>query len=410
MPRLPHQFASAAARPTVPGINPHTHQGHTRIRPTSASGRPRAHRHRNLLDRAGAQHPHSASWSRRPREATCCPRSRRPRVASRPPPAPHLPASPRMFCRPPRRQPHHDEAGRRFPRPTDRIRQPDRLQCHPQPTARHMAIPQQRIHRTFHRVRRNHQHSPPRSRASKSPKADPACPAPGRLPRARPERASSTISRSIRPPAMLCHSGPFRCTTPSRAVTPPAPSLPSASANPPTGASARSIEGPATPRPEARRHSCPYLARPALPALRPRPAAPPDSRPPPSAPAPRQRSPRRATPCRSARPLTGPYADHRSPLPGTPHPRNCPSPASITAGPTCATRAALTIGRMTGATDHSPIDRAHPKAGRPPPSFPRKRDPLRVQHLPRPLPPRSTAPASLFVSLLFISSSQIVPK
>ncbi len=51
------------------------------------------------------------------------------------------------------------------------------------------------------------------------------------------------MRRSIRPPRLECHSGPARLTSPSRALAPPVPSAPIASATAPVRASLATIDG-----------------------------------------------------------------------------------------------------------------------------------------------------------------------
>src|SRR5438552_2250781 len=65
------------------------------------------------------------------------------------------------------------------------------------------------------------------------PSRPPAASSTGPPSSARARRRSSTIWRSMRPPALLAHSGPARLTTPRRTLTPPAPSAPKASASAP---------------------------------------------------------------------------------------------------------------------------------------------------------------------------------
>src|SRR5882724_5842959 len=85
---------------------------------------------------------------------------------------------------------------------------------------------------------------------------------------------SSTMRRSMRPPRLECHSAPARLTSPSRALAPPVPSAPIASAIAPVWASPALIDGEAIDAASRRTAILVLGSRPAIFAVRtPPPAA-----------------------------------------------------------------------------------------------------------------------------------------
>ena len=85
----------------------------------------------------------------------------------------------------------------------------------------------------------------PRGPKVDMPKQAPAASKTGPPSSRRARRRSSTMRRSMRPPRLLCHSAPARLTTPSRALAPPIPSAPTASATAAVCASPADIDGDA---------------------------------------------------------------------------------------------------------------------------------------------------------------------